>query len=107
MTLDPAMLELMEDTVTIEPASSVDQYQAVSLGAAVTYRAQVLPWVERVIGPDGREVRSTAKVVIPDRLSIDPRSRITLPSGFNPQQPPILGIRPIRGLSLDHTEILL
>lgn len=107
MTLDPGMLDLMEDTVTIEPFSSVDQYQAVTFGAAVTYRAQVLPYVERVIGPDGREVRSTAKVIVPDRLSIDPRSRITLPSGFNPASPPILGVRPIKGLGLDSTEILL
>lgn len=107
MAMDSTMLSLMEDSITIEPYTSSDQKQAPVYGAAVTYQAQVLPWAERVIGPGGREVRSTARVIIPDRVAVDIRSRITLPTGFSPQQPPILGVRPIKGLNLDSTEILL
>lgn len=107
MSLDPTMLTLMEDTVTIEPFQGYDYQQAPSYGPAVSYPAQVLPWSERVIDAQGREIRSTARVIIPDRLAIDTRSRITLPAGFEPNQPPIRGLRPLRGLNLDHTEILL
>jgi hypothetical protein len=107
MTLDTSMLSLMEDTVTIEPYAGTNAQQAVTYGTAVTYAAQVLPWSERVIMAGGREVRSTTSVIIPDRLFIDQRSRITLPAGVVPNQPPILGVQPLRGLSLDHTRILL
>ena len=107
MTLDPTMLSLMEDTVTIEPFVSANSAQAASYGAPVTYQALVVVGVERIIGRDGREVTSTAQVVIPDRLAIDPRSRITLPAGFNPNQPPILKISGAKGLSLDHSKIWL
>jgi len=107
MTLDTTLLSLMEDTVTIEPYVAATKSQASSYGTAVTYQAQVLPWSERVIGRDGREIKSSAQVIIPDRLAIDPRSRITLPTGFNPNQPPIISVQPMKGLNLDHTRILL
>lgn len=110
MTLDGAIVSLLDDTVTIEPFVSQDTSQAPTYGAAVTYPAQVLPWVERTIDAQGREFRSSAKaakVIIPDRLAVDPRSRITLPAGFVPNQPPIRAVRPNKGLGLDHTEIVL
>ncbi len=107
MTLDTSMLSLMEDVVTIEPYTGQNSQQAPTYGTAVSYQAQVLPWTERVILAGGREVRSTSSVIIPDRLFIDTRSRITLPVGNVPLQPPILGVQPLRGLSLDHTRILL
>lgn len=106
MTMDPGMLELMTDTVTIEPYVSQTSAQVATYGAAVTYQAQVLPWVERVITPAGREVRSTTAVIIPERVAVDPRSRLTLPAGFSPNQPPILGVQPIKGLGLDNTKLL-
>jgi hypothetical protein len=107
MTLNSSMLALMEDRITIEPYTGTNSQQAPTYGTAVTYQAQVLPFVERVILAGGREVRSTTSVIIPDRLFIDQRSRITLPAGIVPQQPPILGVQPLRGLALDHTRILL
>ncbi len=106
MTLDTAMLDLMEDTVRIEPYVGQSSSQAPSYGAAVTYPAQVLPFSERVIGPGGREVRSNVQVIIPERIAVDLRSRLTLPAGFVPNQPPILAVQPMKGLSLDHTRIL-
>jgi hypothetical protein len=107
MTLDSSMLSLMEDSITIEPYTGQDSQQAPTYGDAVTYQAQVLPWTEHVILAGGREVRSTTSVIIPDRVFIDQRSRITLPAGAVPNQPPILGVQPLRGLSLDNTRILL
>jgi hypothetical protein len=58
-----------------------------------------------VINQAGREVISNIQVYIPERVHIDQRSRLTLPTGFVPQQPQILGIEPLKGLGLDHTAI--
>lgn len=106
MTLDSTMLELMADTVTIEPFVSMSGSQAYSYGAAVTYNAQVLPYSEQITDAQGRQWKSMARVIIPDRVAVDVRSRITLPTGFTPQQPPIRQVKPIAGLGLDHTEIV-
>jgi hypothetical protein len=108
MTLATTMLSLMTDTVTIEPFVSQTAAQVPTYGAAVTYRAQVLPYTERIIDPrNGRETRSTAQIIIPNRVAVDVRSRLTMPAGFAPSQPPIMAVRPIAGLNLDHTQILL
>jgi len=110
MPLDPALLELMPDEITIEPFVSTTVTQAHVYGAAVTFSAQVTKEFERVIDRNGRDLKSTARALIPDRvLDIDPRSRITLPTGWTPNQPPIMVVRPVGGVAsigLDSTEIL-
>lgn len=107
MSLDNAMLELMADEVTIEPFSSIDGNQAQTYGTAVTYAAQVMAFTTRIINQQGREVESTASVIIPGRVAVDHRSRITLPAGFSPRTPPIQRVEPMAGLGLDHTRIWL
>lgn len=110
MTLDPSLLELLPDEITIEPFESTTVNQSSSYGTAVTYRAQVVAEFERVIDRNGREVKSSARVLIPERVHIDPRSRITLPEGWVPRQPPIISVKPVGGVAsmqLDSTEILL
>lgn len=105
---DSSMLDLMPDEITIEPFISFDVSQAPTYGAAVTYSAQVVAEWSKVISPNGRELESNVRVLIPERVHIDPRSRLTLPSGWVPRQPPILAVQPIGGVSwlaLDYTEI--
>jgi len=107
LTFDAALDELMFETVTIEPftgytgASRVKAY-----GAAVTYQAQVLPYSRKLEDRQGKEFVSSARVLIPQRVSIDLRSRITLPTGFVPNTPPMKLTRPVRGLDMDHTEVV-
>lgn len=105
MTFDGNLLDLFEDTVTIEPYSSTTSAQVHSFGSAVTYPAIIESGAKRVINQQGREITSTIRVTIPERVHIDQRSRLTLPSGFVPQQPQILSITHIKGLGLDHTVI--
>lgn len=107
MSFDTALEELQFDTVTIEPFTSFDVNQAPVYGTAVTYTAQVIPASERIINAQGREVTSTATVIIQERIAVDHRSRITLPTGFSPNQPPIQRVEPLAGLGLDHTRIWL
>ena len=107
--LDPAMLELMPDEITIEPFVSQTVTRDKTYGAAVTHRAQVTSEFERVIDSKGIATNSTARALIPDRVHVDPRSRVTLPVGWVPNQPPIISVRPVGGvatLGLDSTLIL-
>lgn len=107
MTWNGALEQLMEDTVTVEPFAAETSARVQTFGAAVTYKALVERGVRRVIGLDGREVVSNTQVTIPNRVLVDPRSRVTLPVGFAPRQPPIVGISLGRGLGLDHTVLYL
>lgn len=103
MTFDSSLLTFFEDTVTIEPFSAISSAQVITYGSAVTYSALVQRGAKRVIGPQGREVISSVQVIIPDRVAVDQRSRLTLPTGFVPLQPPILGVEPLKGQGMDHT----
>ena len=104
---DGALDELLFETVTIEPFSSYAGASQVQVfGSSVTYNAQVLPFVSKMTDRQGKEFVSKGRVVIPERVAVDPRSRLTLPAAFTPNQPPIRLVRPVLGLGLDHTEIV-
>lgn len=108
MAFDPSMYELFPDTITLEPFSSQTVTQVKTYGAAVSYRAQVSDEWSAVTGADGRTYNSKVSVIIPGRVHVDPRDRLTLPSGWVPNQPPILAIDPVGGvnsIALDNTTI--
>lgn len=105
MTFPSSLLFGFEDEVTVEPYASMTGAQVFSYGTAVTYQAQIQRGAKRVTNSQGREVISNASVIIPERVHIDQRSRVTLPSGFVPNQPPIIGVEPLKGLGMDHTVI--
>lgn len=107
MTFDATLASLFEDEITIESFSSETAARVPSYGASVTYQALIERGARRIVGRDGRDVVSNVSVLIPQRLNIDQRSRVTLPADFVPRQPPILGVEPLRGLSMDHTRLLL
>jgi hypothetical protein len=107
MTFHTALLFGFEDTITVEPFSAMTGAQAQSYGSGVTYRALIQRGAKRVVNSQGREVISNVSVTIPERVHIDQRSRVTLPSGFVPNQPPIIGIEPLKGLGMDHTMVYL
>ena len=106
MAFDPSMYELFPDTITLEPFSSQTVTQVKTYGAAVSYKAQVSNEWSAVTGTDGRSYNSSVKVIIAGRVHVDPRDRLTLPSGWVPNTPPILGIDPVGGvnsIALDNT----
>lgn len=107
MTFDSSLLELYEDTITVEPFSAETSARVRTYGSGTTYQTIVTAGAKRVIANDGAEVVSNVQVLIPNRVHIDQRSRVTLPAGYVPNQPPILGIRHWKGLGMDSTEILL
>jgi hypothetical protein len=109
---DGSCLSLMTDEVTIEPFAAETSARVRTYGAAVTYRAAIVQETERLLKTSGDravEVVSKTQVIIPNRVAVDERDRITLPSGFSPQAPQIQGVRQVGGggLGLDHTVVLL
>jgi hypothetical protein len=105
VTFASSLLFGFEDEVTVEPFAALSVGQAYTYGTAVTYQALIQRGAKRVTNPQGREVISNVSVIIPERVHIDQRSRVTLPSGFVPNQPPIIGIEPLKGLGMDHTVV--
>lgn len=107
MTFDATLTELMVDSITIEPWASQDVALKPTFGTAVTYPNVLCELHSKsYMDGEGREFQSSVRVLIPERLSIDLRSRVTLPSGFVPQQPPIRAIFGHKGLGLDHTVLV-
>ena len=108
---DPALEEFMVDEITIEPYSTASVTGARTYGAAVTYKAQIVNDVDRVIDRNGRQVKSSQRILIAGRQNIDVRSRLTVvdPAGRALATPPIIAVRPVGGplsMALDNTEIL-
>jgi hypothetical protein len=105
VTFASSLLFGFEDEITVEPFSALSAAQAFTYGTAVTYKALIQRGAKRVTNSQGREVISNVSVIIPERVHIDQRSRVTLPTGFVPNQPPIIGIEPLKGLGMDHTMV--
>lgn len=105
MSFPSSLLFGFEDEITVEPFAALSASQAFTYGTAVTYDALIQRGAKRVTNSQGREVISNVSVIIPERVHIDARSRVTLPSGFVPNQPPIIGVEPLKGLGMDHTVI--
>lgn len=112
MTLDPSLLEFLQDTITIEPYVSETAARVPTYGTAVTHKAMVMPWTGHdVEGLDGKLFRPKAQAAIEGLVSIDPRSRVTLPSSMliaGTRQPPIRAVQPgpASTLGLDYTLLL-
>ncbi len=86
---------LMPHEVTIAPFSAeaaTGWRGAPTYGSVATYPARIEYKQQRVLGPDARQQLSTGRVVIEGDVSVASRDLLTLPSGFDPQTPPILAI---------------
>lgn len=92
MAFESEFLDFMTSTVTITPWSSQDGYAEPGFGTAVAYDARIVDRVRTVRGFDGREAVSTRQIYLAATAAIDGRSKVTLPSGFTPQQPPIISV---------------
>lgn len=95
---------LLPDSVTIEPYTSSDGYGAAQFGSGVTYRARIEWGPKDVKNTQGEEVVSNARIFIATANAIDTRSRITLPAGRGPVNPPIMMVRAVTaGREIHHT----
>lgn len=68
-------------TVTVEPFASADGYNVASYGDAVSTKARVQYGPRRIIGSQGEEIVSSARVYL--GVAVGPRDRITIPGAVN------------------------
>lgn len=106
--------DLMRQTVSVAPFSSMDGYGKPTYGPAKTYRARVTGKRRMVRDAEGREVVSSQTVYLASNAAIGPKDRITLSTGdagsTDPAalSPEILAVgRFPDGRLMHHTEIYL
>lgn len=107
MALFPAVRDLFPHTVTWEAYSSQNAYGEPTYAAAITYPARVEMRSRLIAGSGGNEITARGRIFLHSTGIPTTRDRITLPSGFDPTQPPLLDVNPVyddRGL--DHVVVL-
>lgn len=92
-----AQLAVMKQTVLIAPVSATDLHGKYTYGTDVSYKCRIQGKVQIVKDLQNNERVSNTTIYIAANSLIDPRSRITLPSGYYPQQPMIINAEPEYG----------
>jgi hypothetical protein len=92
MPVDQALRAYMQDSITVEPYASENVNTEESVGAAVAYTCRCEGRRKMVRTPNGEQAVSMVQAYLDRLVSIDPRSRVTLPARFSPLQPPILAV---------------
>lgn len=99
-------LDFMTDTITIEPLASRDDYGAPTYGPGIDYPCRIDGATKQRVSIEGVERSINAMIYILGNPIIGPTDRLTLPSTFVPQQPPILRVNPFTDESgPHHTEV--
>jgi hypothetical protein len=86
-------LDLMADTVTITPwtgqsVSGVPTYG----GTPVSYSAYINMKNRLIVDAQGREILAKGRVILGTTTLVSVKDKITLPSDYVPQSPPILAV---------------
>lgn len=87
--MDKATLLLLNQTVTIAPATGVDGYAQPTFGTGVLVNAVVFGKQKVVKNAQGQDVLSTAQTFVNGTTAVTTSSKITLPDGTTP---PILAV---------------
>lgn len=76
--------EMMRETVTVYPASTVDSYGKQSFGAGVPYLCRIVGEQRIRRDKDGREVIEMGRAIVYGVAVVDVRDRLALPNGETP-----------------------
>lgn len=95
MSLLPDLLDLMPHSITLEaPTGTLTDFGERSFAAGVAYQCMIEPARGNTIirSVNGEDRVASYTIYLATTADLDPESRLTLPTGYNPQQPPILSI---------------
>lgn len=92
MSFEAEFTDLMFDTVTIRPYVGQDGYGRPTYGPAQVFQCRIVGRTRKVINYQGEEKLATTEIILLNSPGINPRSQLTLPANYNPQQPPILTV---------------
>jgi hypothetical protein len=92
-TIDPDFLELCPDVITVEPRTGLDEWNVPQYGTPYTVQARIDAKPRMVRNKEGREVVSSALIILYQVYNVTPGDRITLPNRAPEYaQPPILHV---------------
>jgi len=83
--MEPELLELLTQTVTVKPKTGRGGYGKKTVGTAVTYPARVTKKQRLVRSADGTEQMSRGFVRLDGNAVVNPQDEITLPDGTTPK----------------------
>lgn len=102
--MDPALLSMLTETLTVAPYLSQDAYGNPTYGPAVAYPAREEWRIRRIVDQTGQERLSRARVFFDGNVPLTLRDQVTLSDGTTP---PILLLYHVRGMhgEIDHLEL--
>lgn len=92
MPIEADLKELFLHSITIEPFAGTDEWGNKSWGAGVSYPARVRNTRKKVLNPTGGDIVSETIVYVDTVAEIGMYDRLTLPAGFEPNQPEIIKV---------------
>ncbi len=101
MSINLALEELFDTTVTVAPSTGMDVYTKPSYGAAVTYKAHIERSEEMHRNDEGQERISKRKVFLYSESGWTSSSvptadsQLTLPATHSPTTPQIIMVQPV------------
>lgn len=84
MALDPALRELMKQTISVAPFASIDAYGQETFGTPVSYDCYIQESPTKILNMFGTEVVSSHTVYVASTGRIDVTSQCTLPDDSQP-----------------------
>lgn len=90
--MDAALQELCNQTVTHTPWTGQNGSGEPQFGSATSYKAQVSGQNKLVYDSQGKQVLSSLRVILVSYVAVNPKDKITLPSGYPVLAPPILAV---------------
>lgn len=82
--MDPALLDMLTETISLQPYTGMDQYGKPSYGPAVQHPARVAYRVTTLTTAQGQERTSTSVVYMNGDVVITVKDRLVLPDGTAP-----------------------
>jgi hypothetical protein len=89
VAIDPELLDLMTETITVEPFAGETGRGVRSYGSASTYQCRIVGKRRMVRDAQGEEIVSTRTIYLGSAPGVTVRDRLTLPNG---DQPMILSV---------------
>lgn len=90
--MDAALQELCTQSVTHAAWTGQNANGEPTFGSGTAYRAQVSGQNRLVWDTSGKQVLSSLRVIFAQYIAINPKDRLTLPSGYPVLTPPILAV---------------
>lgn len=82
--MDIGLLTLLNQTITLAPATGLDGYGKATYGTAVSVPALVEQRLKMIRDAQGREVVSSTQAFVDGTTVVTTESKITLPDGSTP-----------------------